>query len=43
MKLIHELTSMFAWLLWAGAALCYLAYGLSPEDPSNVKLLKLRH
>lgn len=36
MKLIHELTTMFAWLLWVGAALCYLAYGLSPEDPSNV-------
>lgn len=36
MKLIHELTSMFAWLLWAGAGLCFLAYGLAPEDPSNV-------
>lgn len=36
MKLIHELTSMFALLLWAGAALCFLAYGLSTEDPSNV-------
>ncbi|CAD8185836.1 unnamed protein product [Paramecium octaurelia] len=38
MKLIHELTSMFAWLLWAGAALCFLAYGLAPEDPSNLYL-----
>lgn len=36
MKLIHELTTMFAWLLWVGSGLCFLAYGLAPEDPSNV-------
>jgi len=35
-KLIHELTTMFAMLLWVGAGLCFLAYGLAPEDPSNV-------
>jgi sodium/potassium-transporting ATPase subunit alpha len=37
MKLVHELTNVFACLIWAGAALCFLAYGLAPEDPSNVR------
>lgn len=37
-KLFHELTSMFALLLWAGAILCFLSYGLSPTDPANVFL-----
>lgn len=39
MKLIHELTNVFALLIWAGALLCFIAFGLSPEDPSNVKLI----
>ncbi|CAD8101580.1 unnamed protein product [Paramecium primaurelia] len=37
-KLIHELTSMFSMLLWVGSILCFIAYGLSPEDPSNLYL-----
>lgn len=36
MNLFHELSSMFACMMWAGSALCFLAYGLTPEDPSNV-------
>lgn len=36
MKLLHELTNVFAMLIWAGALLCFIAYGLAPEDPSNV-------
>ena len=35
-KLIHELTTMFSILLWVGAGLCFLAYGLTPTDPANV-------
>ncbi|CAK59780.1 unnamed protein product (macronuclear) [Paramecium tetraurelia] len=38
MKLIHELTSMFSMLLWVGSILCFIAYGLAPEDPSNLYL-----
>lgn len=41
MKLIHELTSMFSMLLWVGSILCFIAYGLSPEDPSNVYFILL--
>jgi hypothetical protein len=41
MKLIHELTNVFALLIWAGAVLCFIAFGLAPEDPSNVKLNKI--
>jgi sodium/potassium-transporting ATPase subunit alpha len=29
---------MFAMLLWAGSALCFIAFGLAPDDPSNVNL-----
>lgn len=36
--MIHELTSPFALLLWAGGILCFVAYALSPEDPSNLYL-----
>ena len=37
-KLIQELTSPFALLLWAGGVLCFVAYALSPTDPSNMYL-----
>lgn len=32
------MTSPFALLLWAGGVLCFVAYALSPEDPSNMYL-----
>lgn len=32
------LTGFFALLLWAGSALCLIAYGLSQSDPSNLYL-----
>lgn len=35
-KLLHEFISDFNLLMWVGSALCYLIYGLSPTDPSNV-------
>jgi sodium/potassium-transporting ATPase subunit alpha len=28
----------FAILLWAGAVLCFIAYGVYPADPSNLYL-----
>lgn len=37
-KLLKELTTPFAMLLWAGAALCFVAYALSTSDPSNLYL-----
>ncbi len=36
MKLLHEMITPFALMLWAGSGLCFLAYGLAPSDPSNV-------
>jgi sodium/potassium-transporting ATPase subunit alpha len=38
LKLLHELTSVFACMMWAGAILSFIAYGLTPEDPSNLYL-----
>ena len=38
MKLIHEWTAPFALLLWAGSALCFIAYALDESDPSNLYL-----
>lgn len=38
MKLIHELTTFFSLLLWAGSLLCFLSYGLDKSDPSNLYL-----
>ena len=38
LKLIHELTSFFALLLWGGAILCFIAYGADTSDPSNLFL-----
>lgn len=35
-KLLHELTGMFALLLWIGGLLCFLAFILDQSDPSNV-------
>lgn len=37
-KLFKELTNGFALMLWVGGALCFLAYGLTPDDPSNLYL-----
>ena len=37
-KLIHEWTSPFALMLWAGGLLCFLSYILDPSDPSNLYL-----
>ena len=38
LKFLKEITNMFALLLWAGGALCIIAYRLAPEDPSNLYL-----
>ena len=38
MKFLHEITNGFALLLWTGAALSFLSYGLDPSDPSNLYL-----
>lgn len=37
-KLIHEMISLFALMLWAGSALCFIAYGLDQADKSNLYL-----
>ena len=37
-KLLHELSTPFALLLWAGSILCFVAYGLSTSDQSNLYL-----
>jgi len=36
MDLIHQLTTLFACLLWLGSILSLLAYGLETSDISNV-------
>ncbi|KAL4441170.1 hypothetical protein ABPG74_002120 [Tetrahymena malaccensis] len=36
--LLRELTNGFAIMLWVSAGLCFLAYGLTPDDPSNIYL-----
>ncbi|KAL4441171.1 hypothetical protein ABPG74_002121 [Tetrahymena malaccensis] len=36
--LLKELTNGFALMLWVSAGLCFLAYGLTPDDPSNLYL-----
>jgi sodium/potassium-transporting ATPase subunit alpha len=38
MKLIHELTTFFSLMLWAGSILCFIAYGIDKSDPSNLYL-----
>lgn len=35
-KLLKEMIGFFSLLLWLGSILCFIAYGLAPEDPSNV-------
>jgi sodium/potassium-transporting ATPase subunit alpha len=37
-KLFKEMTNGFALMLWASAILCFIAYGLTPDDPSNIYL-----
>ncbi|CAD8071160.1 unnamed protein product [Paramecium primaurelia] len=38
LQLLHEMINVFSLLLWGAAALCFLAYGLSPDDPSQLYL-----
>ena len=35
---LHEITSTFSLLLWIASALSFLAYGLNPEEKSNLYL-----
>ena len=42
-KLFHELTSVFAILMWTGALLCFIVYGVAPADPSNVKYVSTKN
>jgi sodium/potassium-transporting ATPase subunit alpha len=35
-KLIHEFTTVFSLLLWGGMVFAFIAYGIYPDDPSNV-------
>eukprot|EP00359_Climacostomum_virens_P000955 CAMPEP_0204898890 /NCGR_PEP_ID=MMETSP1397-20131031/1538_1 /ASSEMBLY_ACC=CAM_ASM_000891 /TAXON_ID=49980 /ORGANISM="Climacostomum Climacostomum virens, Strain Stock W-24" /LENGTH=1138 /DNA_ID=CAMNT_0052066777 /DNA_START=88 /DNA_END=3504 /DNA_ORIENTATION=+ len=35
---MKQLTGFFSLLLWAGAILCFIAYGLNPADASNLWL-----
>lgn len=37
-QLLHEVTSFFSLLLWGGAILCFIAYGIDQTDPSNLYL-----
>jgi sodium/potassium-transporting ATPase subunit alpha len=32
------MANFFAILLWCGAILCFIAYGISSDDPSNLYL-----
>jgi len=32
----HQISNFFALLLWAGSILCWIVYGLVPDDPSNM-------
>lgn len=41
-KLLKEMSGVFSILLWVGAALCFIAYGLYTTDPSNVKFIFLK-
>lgn len=38
MKLLHELTTFFALMLWVGGILCFIAYGIDSSDKSNLYL-----
>jgi len=35
---LHHMANFFAFLMWAGAILCFVAYGLASDDPSNLYL-----
>jgi sodium/potassium-transporting ATPase subunit alpha len=37
-KFLHEISSVFAMLMWIGAALAFIAYGLAPTDMANLYL-----
>lgn len=37
-KLFHELTNGFALMLWVSSGLCFFAYGITPDDISNLYL-----
>ena len=37
--IFHEMTNLFANLLWAAAALAFLGFGLDTSDTSNVSFL----
>jgi sodium/potassium-transporting ATPase subunit alpha len=32
------MVTVFSLLMWGGAILCFIAYGLFPDDPSNLYL-----
>lgn len=32
------MANFFAILMWAGSILCFIAYAIAPEDPSNLYL-----
>lgn len=35
---LKEMTGFFSLLLWFGAILCFIGYGIAPDDPSNLYL-----
>lgn len=37
-KFLHEISNGFAIMLWVGVLLCFITYGLDPEDSSNIYL-----
>jgi sodium/potassium-transporting ATPase subunit alpha len=36
--LLKEFTGFFAMLLWTGGVLCFIAYGMTPDDPTNLAI-----
>ena len=38
MIILHELVKFFSLLLWFGALMCFISYGLDTSDPSNLYL-----
>jgi hypothetical protein len=41
-KLLHEFTTLFSCLVWGGMTFAFIAYIMSPSDPSNVKLTHVK-
>lgn len=35
---LHHMANFFAMLMWAGAILCFIAFGIASSDPSNLYL-----